>query len=236
MVDALSRNLFSENLRIQDLESALTTWFAGKNMDVVAAESDGDHDYVLLAKSQKGGWRKMTGLAVAVLIRIKYNDPSLEVSVQVGDFDDKAVVAAAGIAGSLVIPVLWPLAATAAVGTLRQKQLPEKCMAFIEDWLRSKENSRGPDRFSAPISSARDHSDDYNLVTTGDSPPSPLIDEDDLILSDYDTVPTTDQRNSDGEVPSQPSRVEQQTVRRCPICGASAGNLDVVCPKGHRLI
>ena len=85
--------------------------------------------YFVQAKDPEDGWKKISGMTKAIQIQILKSDQNMIVNCDFGKWSDKV---GAGVIGAFVFA---PLAATAAFGAVKQKNLPDEIFAEIEKFI-----------------------------------------------------------------------------------------------------
>ena len=95
-----------------------------KRMDVQSARTT--EGYVIQASQPKDGWKTISGSRLAITIHMAVINDMINVTIGEGQWSDKLG------AGTIGWFVAWPLAVTAIVGAIRQKNLPAEIFALIE--------------------------------------------------------------------------------------------------------
>lgn len=114
--------------QVQDIVTRLEGFFrTEKGMDVQSSQTtDG---YVMQASQTKDGWKTLTGMRLAVTVRMAVAGDQLNVSIGEGQWSDKIG------AGAIGLFVAWPLAITAGMGAYKQKKLPFEVFQVIENTI-----------------------------------------------------------------------------------------------------
>lgn len=100
-----------------------------KNMVVDSGKAtDG---YLIQAKEEADGWKSIAGTTSAIKIQMLVSGDLMTVNIGAGKWSDKI---GAGVAGAFIFA---PLAVTAFIGTLKQKNLPNEIFDFIERFIMS---------------------------------------------------------------------------------------------------
>ena len=88
---------------------------------------------VVQGRVRGGGIKQFLGLDKAITVRLTVLQNKQAVNVEIGEakWGDKAAVLAVSMF------VLWPLAITSAFGIYQQKQLPQKIIGAIQEYLAS---------------------------------------------------------------------------------------------------
>lgn len=98
---------------------------------MVAEGAQTPEGYFIQAKEQDDGWKKIAGMGKAVQIQMLQSNDVLTVNIGNGKWSDKV---GAGAVGMLVFA---PLAVTAAIGAVGQKNLPGEIFDYIERFIES---------------------------------------------------------------------------------------------------
>ena len=101
-----------------------------RNMSLTVQGGRAGQGYVVQAKSDDG-WRSISGTATAIEVQISDIGSGILVNVGNGQWSDKI---GAGVLGWYVFA---PLAVTAIVGSVKQKQLPAKIFEHVERYVAS---------------------------------------------------------------------------------------------------
>ena len=129
------RNFNAPDIDLAELAEALSNWFKGQNYNVHVQELPGhDEDIV---EANRGGWRNVLGMASGLTVHLRTVPPDLIVEIGEGHWADKA---AAGVGGF----ILWPLAITAGIGTVKQGVLPGRVFDFVESHIREHRSHSKP--------------------------------------------------------------------------------------------
>ena len=85
----------------------------------------------LQARVRGGGFKQFLGLDKAITVRFHILPNKSSINVEIGEakWGDK------GAALAVSMFVLWPLAVTSAIGIYQQKQLPQKIVKVIQEYL-----------------------------------------------------------------------------------------------------
>lgn len=120
------RSYNAPNLDLNALTTALTGWLRSQKFDgQVLGLSDG----VQVQARQTEGWRKLSGASAAMNVTMRKLGDALNVEIGAGQWGDKAAAGAVGMF------LLWPLAFTAAYGAWQQNKLPDRILAFIDQFI-----------------------------------------------------------------------------------------------------
>jgi hypothetical protein len=138
-----TRSFHAPDISVNSLVNALSDWYRSQNYTVQALDVHGGG---VLLQAKRGGWRNLVGMSSALNIVLRQQGANLAVEIGAGQWADKAIV------GTVSLFVLWPLAVTAAWGTWKQSQLPNRTFEFIQQFV---------DQFSS--AEVSDFYDDRNL-------------------------------------------------------------------------
>ncbi len=114
-----------EGMRLQMVVDAVQNFLSGtKGMEIQSsATTDG---YVIQGSQAKDGWKTISGMRLAITVRMVLMSDTLNVTIGEGQWADKIG------AGALAWFVAWPLAITAGLGAYNQKKLPAEIFDVIE--------------------------------------------------------------------------------------------------------
>lgn len=87
--------------------------------------------YVIQGSQPKDGWKTISGMRLAITVRMVQMGDTLNVTIGEGQWADKIG------AGALAWFVAWPLAITAGLGAYNQKKLPSEIFDVIEKCIMS---------------------------------------------------------------------------------------------------
>ncbi len=115
-------------LTVEDIGEHLVSWFqTTKNMIAEGGPAQGG--YFVQAKNEGDGWKKLSGLSLAIQVQLIKADSNVLVNCEFGKWSDKV---GAGTVGMLLFA---PLAATAAFGAFKQSQLPNEVFGEVEKYI-----------------------------------------------------------------------------------------------------
>lgn len=125
-----SRMFMLNGTDVETVVNRLDSFFrTEKGMEVQSSQTtDG---YVMQASQPKDGWKTLTGMRLAVTVQMAVIENQLNVTVGEGQWSDKIG------AGAIGLFIAWPLAITAGMGALKQKQLPDEIFRVIENCIMS---------------------------------------------------------------------------------------------------
>ncbi len=109
------------------LGQALVQWFQGQGFEAQVLQAPGG-GYVVQARKAET-WRSLVGMSAALNVSLTRQDDKLLVQMGAAQWTDKAVV---GAVGALIF---WPALIPAAFGAWKQKQLPDQCFRFIDQYI-----------------------------------------------------------------------------------------------------
>jgi hypothetical protein len=119
-------------LNIDGLVKSLTIWFGAQNLEVQQLSAAGDA--TVLQCRERESWKTYVGMTTALNVELRQSGPRLDITLGAGKWADKALIGAAGFA----IPLLF---VPAAFGAWKQKKLPERTFAFIEEYVVTQHHS-----------------------------------------------------------------------------------------------
>jgi len=112
---------------VDELADELIAWFRRQGFETQDF-GEGRHAVVIQARKAEW-WRTVSGTALALTVRLIRQRNDLRVQVGATEWTDKAV------GGALGLLVAWPFAITTGVGLIRQSQLPQEVLDWIETYL-----------------------------------------------------------------------------------------------------
>lgn len=112
---------------VDELADELIAWFRRQGFETQDF-GEGRHAVVVQARKAEW-WRTVSGTALALTVRLIRQQNDLLVQVGATEWTDKAV------GGALGLLVAWPFALTTGVGLIRQSQLPQEVLDWIETYL-----------------------------------------------------------------------------------------------------
>ncbi|HIE50600.1 MAG TPA: hypothetical protein EYP85_02480 [Armatimonadetes bacterium] len=132
------RTYWEVDVEVDDLADELLSWFRRggfQTQDFVEGQA-------IVLQARKTSWlRAISGLNLALTVRLVPLEEGLRVEVGAGEWIDKAV------GGALGVLVAWPLAVTTGIGLVQQSQLPQQVLDFIEGYVYARRRPRrGPRR------------------------------------------------------------------------------------------
>ncbi len=120
----------SEDIDIERLSNDLVNVFASQGYQ---AQQIGNKDQMLLQLKKGGDFEAIIGMQAAVSLTLQRTAGGVLAMIGQQRWIDKAAVGAVGI---VAFPVLWPLALTAGVGTLRQASLGNQVLNMVDGLVR----------------------------------------------------------------------------------------------------
>lgn len=86
----------------------------------------------LQARVRGGGFKQFLGLDKAITVRFHILPNKSSINVEIGEakWGDKGIAMTVGM-----FVIAWPLAVTSAIGIYQQKQLPQKIVKMIQEYL-----------------------------------------------------------------------------------------------------
>ncbi len=123
-----------QNKNPQGLAEAIVHYLsASENMEtqVFVPEQNGNL-CVVQGRVRGGGVKQVFGMDKAITVRLNVMQGGQAVNVEIGEakWGDKAAVMTIGM-----FVIAWPLAITSAIGMYKQKQLPQKILTAIQQYL-----------------------------------------------------------------------------------------------------
>lgn len=116
-------------LTVEKVGEHLVSWFQNtKNMVSEGGKAQGG-GYLVQAKDQDDGWKKLSGLTKAIQVQLIKADNNVIINCDFGKWSDKIGAGAVGMV------LFAPLAATAAFGAVKQSQLPNEVFAEVEKYI-----------------------------------------------------------------------------------------------------
>lgn len=98
-----------------------------ENMDTQRLIYDDEH--IIQARVKKGNSKKFLGLDKAIMIKVKTKENNIVVELGEAKWIDK------GIALTVSMITLWPLAITSSIGIYKQKKLPETIKKITDSYM-----------------------------------------------------------------------------------------------------
>jgi RNA polymerase subunit RPABC4/transcription elongation factor Spt4 len=96
---------------------------------MVTQSSKTTDGYMVQAKAEADGWKKIAGMDQAIMVQIMEAGDAVTVTVGQGKWSDKVGAAAIGAI------MFAPLAITAGIGAYQQRKLPEEVFTFVEKFI-----------------------------------------------------------------------------------------------------
>ncbi|HTK08542.1 MAG TPA: FHA domain-containing protein [Ktedonobacteraceae bacterium] len=120
----------SEDIDIERLANDMTNIYLSQGYQ---AQQIGNKDQMLLQLKKGGDFEAIIGMQAAVSLTLQRTAGGVLAMIGQQRWIDKAAVGAVGI---VAFPVLWPLALTAGVGTLRQASLGNQVLNMVDGLVR----------------------------------------------------------------------------------------------------
>jgi FHA domain/Double zinc ribbon len=133
----------SEDIDIERLGTDMVNLYISQGYH---AQQVGNKDQVLLQLKKGGDFEAIIGMQAAVSLTLQRTAGGVLAMIGQQKWIDKAAVGAVGI---VAFPVLWPLALTAGVGTLRQASLGNQVLNMVDGLVRQQR----PNIIGGPIPS-----------------------------------------------------------------------------------
>lgn len=181
-----SRMYRLQGVRVEQVIDSLKAYLtANKGMEIQSAPTtDG---YVLQASQPRDAWKTISGMRLAITVHMTVVSDMLNVTVGEGQWSDKIG------AGAIGWFIAWPLAVTAIVGAVRQKNLPEEIFGVIERTIYSGGVSVVVNGAGAPLEPLYNTAPAYNTMPAYTQPaqvPAPAPVQTIPAVPDAPAVPT----------------------------------------------
>lgn len=130
----LERTFWDAGVDVDRLADELVRWFQRRGFETQDFLEEPES---VVVQARKSNWlRTVSGLNLALTVRLTPHREDLQVEIGASEWADKA------IGGALALLVAWPFAITTGIGLFQQNQLPQEVLDYIETYIEARRRRR----------------------------------------------------------------------------------------------
>lgn len=140
----LERTFWEAGIDVDRLADELVRWFRRRGFET---QDFLEGPEAVVVQARRASWlRTISGMNLALTVRLTPHRDDLQVEIGAGEWTDKAI----GGAIALFVPWAWPILFTTGIGLFQQGQLPQEVLDFIETYIDTQQRRRGREETTSP--------------------------------------------------------------------------------------